>query len=277
MSKTWFITGTSSGFGRLLTEKLLARGDVVAATLRGDGPLDDLSARYGDQLRVVRLDLTDTARIRTVVDRTFAGLGRVDVVVNNAGYGLFGAAEELTDEQIRHQLDTNVVGSIQVIRAVLPWLRDQRGGRILHVSSEGGQIAYPGFSVYHASKWGLEGFVESVAQEVAPFGIQFTLVEPGPTTTNFGAGLVHATPLPAYADTPVGELRRGIAAGEGFATWGDPAKVVDAMIVAADQEVAPRRLTLGSGAYTSVRAALLSRLAELEAQQELAFSTDATG
>lgn len=277
MTKTWFITGTSSGFGRLLTEKLLARGDVVAATLRSDGALDDLSTQYGDQLRVARLDLTDTAAIRKVVDSTFAELGRVDVVVNNAGYGLFGAAEELTDEQLRHQLETNLIGSIQVIRAVLPQLRAQGGGRILQVSSEGGQIAYPGFSAYHASKWGIEGFVEAVAQEVAAFGIEFTLVEPGPTRTNFGVGLVNATPLPGYEHTPAGELRRGIASGEGFASLGDPDKAVEAMILAADQPVAPRRLALGGGAYTAIRAALLDRLAELEAQKELAFSIDSVG
>ncbi|MDE1150475.1 MAG: SDR family NAD(P)-dependent oxidoreductase [Azospirillaceae bacterium] len=138
--RTWFITGTSSGFGRILTEKLLARGDRVAATLRREGALDDLKAPHGDRLRIATLDLTDTVAIRRVVDQAFADLGRIDVVVSNAGYGLFGAAEEVTDDQIRHQIDTNLIGSIQLIRAVLPHLRAQGGGHVLQFSSAGGQL-----------------------------------------------------------------------------------------------------------------------------------------
>ena len=273
MSKTWFITGTSSGFGRTLTEKLLARGDRVIATLRKRGALDDLQKQFGDWLSVMTLDVTDTAAVRRVVDRAFAEAGRIDIVVNNAGYGLFGAAEEVTDEQIRHQIDTNVIGSIQVIRAALPHLREQGGGRILQVSSEGGQIAYPNFSLYHASKWAMEGFVESVAQEVAPFGIEFTLVEPGPARTSFGAGLVSPPPMAIYADTPAGKIRQALASGA-FEITGDPIKMVQAMIDAADRSSAPKRLSLGSGAYRSIRAALTERLAELEAQKEIALATD---
>ncbi|OUJ70594.1 SDR family oxidoreductase [Hymenobacter crusticola] len=272
--KTWFITGTSAGFGRLLTEKILARGERVAATLRKPDALDDLKAQYGEQLWVAALDVTDTAAVRRVVDQAFADLGRIDVVVNNAAYALFGAGEEADNEQIRQQIDTNLTGSIQVIRAVLPHLRAQGGGRILQLSSEGGQIAYPNFGYYHATKWGIEGFVEAVAQEVAPFGIEFTLVEPGPARTNFGGGLVHATPLPAYDATPAGDVRRGLQDGS-FAVTGDPAKMVDAMLASADQHPAPRRLTLGRGAYDKIRAALVQRLAELEAQQAVAFSTEA--
>ena len=190
MSKNWFITGTSSGFGRLMTERLLARGDRVAATLRKVEALDDLKAQHGERLWVARLDVTDAAAVRRVMDQAFQDLGRIDVVVNNAAYGLVGAAEELTDDQVRLQIDTNLIGSIQVIRAALPHLRAQGGGRVLQVSSEGGQIAYPAFSLYHATKWGIEGFVEAVAQEVAPFGITFTLAEPGPTRTDFGAKIV---------------------------------------------------------------------------------------
>jgi NAD(P)-dependent dehydrogenase (short-subunit alcohol dehydrogenase family) len=272
--KTWFITGTSAGFGRLLTEKLLARGERVAATLRKPDALVDLKAQYGEQLWVAALDVTDTAAVRRVVDQAFADLGRIDVVVNNAAYALFGAGEEATDDQIQQQIDTNLTGSIQVIRAVLPHLRAQGGGRILQLSSEGGQIAYPNFCYYHATKWGIEGFVEAVAQEVAPFGIEFTLVEPGPARTNFGGGLVHATPLPAYEATPAGDVRRGVSDGS-FAVTGDPAKMVDAMLHSADQSSAPRRLTLGRGAYAKIRAALVARLAELDAQQVVAFSTEA--
>ena len=175
MQRTWFITGTSSGFGRIMTEQLLARGERVAATLRTPSALGDLQARYPEQLWVAQLDVTDDAAIEAVVARAFTELGRIDVIVSNAAYGLFGAAEELTSAQVRRQLDTNLLGSIQLIRTALPWLRKQGGGRVIQVSSEGGQIAYPNFSLYHATKWGIEGFVESVAQEVAPFGIEFTL------------------------------------------------------------------------------------------------------
>jgi len=213
MPKSWFITGTSSGFGRTLTETLLARGDRVAATLRKLNALDDLKAHYGDNLWVASLDVTNAEAVRRVVDRAFATLGRIDVVVNNAGYRLFGAAEEVSDDQIRHQIDTNLIGSIQVIRAALPHLRAQGGGRILQVSSEGGQIAYPNFSLYHATKWGIEGFVEAVAQEVAPFNIECTIAEPGPAKTSFGGGLVSPPLMDVYEHTPAGEMRRAMTAG----------------------------------------------------------------
>jgi len=200
-------------------------------------------------------------------------MGRIDVVVSNAGYGLFGAGEESSDEQIDRQIATNLVGSIQLIRAVLPYLRGQGGGRIVQVSSEGGQIAYPNFSLYHATKWGIEGFVESVAQEVAPFGIDFLIVEPGPTSTEFGAGLDHATPLPCYEKTPAGEVRRAIASGD-FAIKGDAVNTVRAMITAADAVSPPLRLALGSTAYASISQALTERLRVLEAQKQVTFSAD---
>jgi NAD(P)-dependent dehydrogenase (short-subunit alcohol dehydrogenase family) len=273
MSKTWFITGTSSGFGRLLTEKLLARGDRVAATLRRLDALDDLRETYPERLWIARLDLTDQEAVRTTVDRAFAELGRIDVVVNNAGYGLFGAAEEVTDEQIRHQIDTNLVGSIAVIRAALPHLRAQGGGLIQQVASEGGQITYPNFSLYHASKWGIEGFVDAVSKEVAPFGIRFTIVEPGPTRTDFGKGLVSAEPMDVYADTPAGEVRRALTSG-GFDIKGDPDKMADAMIAYADRDTAPLRLALGGATYPSIKTALEGRLAELEAHKATTLAMD---
>lgn len=272
-SRNWFITGTSSGFGRTLTEQLLEREDRVFATVRKPDALNDLKKRYGDSLHVALLDVTDTAAIRHVVDQAFATFRRIDVVVNNAGYGLFGAAEEVTDDQIRHQIDTNVIGSIQVIRAALPHLRAQGGGRVLQVSSEGGQIAYPNFSLYHTTKWAIEGFVEAVAQEVAPFNIEFTIVEPGPAKTSFGGGLVSPPPMDVYENTPAGELRRAIAAGT-FPVKGDPVKMAQAMINSVDRNPAPRRLALGSGTYTSIRAALVDRLAVLDAQKDIALSTD---
>ena len=273
MKRTWFITGTSAGFGRLLTEKLLARGDRVAATLRTVSALDVLKSRYGDQLWVRPLDVTDTPAVREVMNSAFAELGTMDVIVNNAGYGLFGAAEEVTDEQIRRQIDTNLIGSIQVIRAALPHLRKQGGGRILQLSSEGGQIAYPNFSVYHATKWAIEGFVEAVSLEVAPFHIELTLVEPGPAKTNFGGGLVSAQPMAVYDNTPAGEVRRGLTNGT-FTVTGDPIKMVQAMIDSVERNPAPKRLTLGSTAYRSIRKALTERLAVLEGQREITLSAD---
>lgn len=273
MSTTWLITGSSSGIGLALVEQLLERGDRVAATLRKPEVLKDLRARYGERLWTAALDVTDTAAIRRVIEGAFSELGRIDVVVSNAGYALFGAAEEVSDEQIELQLQTNLLGSIQVIRACLPHLRNQGGGRILQVSSEGGQLAYPNFSLYHTSKWAIEGFVESVALEVAPFGIQITLVEPGPTRTNFGAALVSPPVMPEYDNTPAGDVRRAIASGA-FPLTGDPQKMARAMLDIAQVQVAPRRLLLGRGAYERVHAALSQRLAELEHYREQAMGTE---
>ena len=273
-TRNWLITGTSNGLGRILTEKLLGRGDRVVATVRKADALADLQTQHAERLLVVTVDMTDTAGLRRIVDAAFARFGRIDVIVSNAGYGLFGAAEELTDAQIDQQIATNLVGSIQLIRAALPYLRAQGGGRILQVSSEGGQIAYPGFSVYHASKWGIEGFVESVSQEVAPFGIDFVLVEPGPTRTNFGAGLVQAKPLPDYAGKPADQLRQAFINGT-FPIKGDAVRTVDAIIAVADAKHPALRLTLGSTAYSSISKALRDRQQSLEAQREIAYSADA--
>jgi NAD(P)-dependent dehydrogenase (short-subunit alcohol dehydrogenase family) len=273
MSKTWFITGASSGLGLEMTEQLLARGDKVVGTVRRLDALDDLKRQYGDGLTVTALELTDTSGIRAAVDDAFRRMGQIDVVVQNAGYGLVGAGEEVSDAEIDRQLATNLVGSIQLIRAVLPHLRRQGGGRILQVTSEGGQVAYPNFSIYHASKWGVEGFIESVAQETAPFGIDFIIAEPGATETGFGANLVHAEPMPEYENTPAGEIRRAITSGS-FVLRGDAKRTASAMIAAADQKSPPLRLVLSSTAYGSISQALARRLAALEAQRAIAFSAD---
>ncbi|WP_161960202.1 SDR family oxidoreductase [Xanthomonas campestris] len=273
MSKTWLITGASSGFGRGLTQTLLARGDRVAATVRRRDALADLQKAHGNALTVLQLDVRDTAAVQAVVAQAFAALGRIDVVISNAGYGTLGAAEAATDAQVRALIDTNLIGSISVIQAALPHLRRQGGGHVVQVSSEGGQIAYPGFSLYHASKWGIEGYVEAVRQEVAGFGIQFTLAEPGPARTNFGAALERTALPPDYANSPVDALLRALDDGSWVIT-GDPQRMVDAMIACTEQTTPPLRLVMGTAAYHAIHAALSSRLAALEAQRAIAFSTD---
>jgi len=273
MNKTWLITGASSGLGKIMTAQLLERGDRVIATARHEQALQDLSNVHGDRLQVLALDVTDTAQIGRVIDHAFERFGRIDVIVSNAGYGLFGPAEQVNDEQIERVLATNLTGSIQLIRRSLAHLRAQGGGRIVQVSSEGGQIAYPGFSLYHASKWGIEGFVEAVAQEVAPFGIDFVLAEPGPTRTNFAAALDLAPPAGAYRNTPAGQVHGMIASGE-FEIRGDAVNTVAAIIQAADATNPPLRLALGSTAYENIHSALAQRLESLEAQRDVAFSAD---
>jgi len=275
MSKTWFITGASSGFGRELAELLLQRGNRVAATVRKPDALEDLVAKYGDRLWVGILDVTDAGAVRNVVNRAFAELQRIDVVVSNAGYALFGAAEEVADAQIERQFDTNLLGSIHVARAAIPHLRQQGGGRIIQISSSVGQAAYPTMGIYSATKWGIEGFFEGTIPEIAPFGIEVTLVEPGASRTNFASSSADAGQiLDVYDQTPAGDFRR-LVASAGLAMFpGDPRKVASAIIASADQSPAPKRLTLGSDAYELVHAALTERLAGLEAQKALAHSTD---
>jgi NAD(P)-dependent dehydrogenase (short-subunit alcohol dehydrogenase family) len=272
--RTWFITGVSSGFGRQLSEQLLERGDRVVGTVRDTGKVTDLLKRYAEAFHPETLDVTDTAAIREVVERSFARLERIDVIVSNAGYGLFGAAEELTDKQIDHMIATNLVGPIQLIRAVLPHLRAQGGGRIIQISSYGGQIAFPGNSMYHATKWGIEGFVESVAQEVAPFGIGMTLVEPGGARTEFRYGSAQVAELmPIYDDTPAHGFLRMLDPKSSLAP-GDPARMAVRIIESVDVEPAPLRMVLGSQALESTLTTLRKRIASFEAQTELAASTD---
>ena len=191
----WLITGASRGIGRELTEQILARGDRVAATLRRPDRLEDLAGRYGDRLWVRQLDVTDITQLERVVADAFAEHDRIDVVVSNAGYGVFGAAEDLSDEQVDRMLATNLTGSIQLARRVVPHLRDQGGGVLVQLSSMGGHLTFPGFAIYHATKWG----IDALADEVAPFGIHTMLVEPTPPRRlllNSDAYAAVTTPLP---------------------------------------------------------------------------------
>lgn len=275
MTKTWLITGAARGFGRVMTEKLLARGDRVVATVRRAGSLEIAHPN----LRVLHMDLTDPATIRDAADAAFSE-GRIDVVVANAGYGLFGAAEELTDAAISRQIATNLTGAIDFVRAVVPQLRRQEGGRFLQISSEGGQVAYPGFSLYHATKWGIEGFIEAVAQEVAGFGIEFMLVEPGPTRTDFAASADMADAMPEYEESNVGAIRRDLRAiaeggsGQSFAGQADLGRSVDAMIAAGDAAQPALRLALGQTAFDNISAALETRLSELKRQRDVTLASD---
>ncbi|HZB96823.1 MAG TPA: SDR family oxidoreductase [Herpetosiphonaceae bacterium] len=272
--RTWLITGVSSGFGRELTEQLLERGDRVVGTVRDTGKVADLRERYPETFRAEVLDVTDTAAIQEVIERSFAELGRIEVIISNAGYGLFGAAEEFTDEQVGHIVATNLLGPIQLIRAALPHLRAQGGGRVIQISSYGGQVAFPGNSMYHATKWGIEGFVESVAQEVAPFGIGMTIVEPGGARTEFRYGSAQVAELmPIYDETPAHSFLRMLDPKSGLAP-GDPARMAARIIESVDVEPAPLRMLLGSQALESTLTTLRKRIASFEAQAELAASTD---
>lgn len=269
--KTWFITGASSGFGRLMTEQLLQRGDRVAATCRDPRKLADLA---GERLWVRALDVRDLGRVRAVIGAAFRELARVDVIVSNAGYGLMGAAEEVSDDQMLAQIHTNLVGSMQVVRAALPHLRAQGHGRILQLSSVGGQAAFPGGSMYHATKWGIEGFMDAVAQEVAPFDIGVTIVEPGGARTSFRyGGSVLAERIAAYDASPAAAIRKVLTERTSQAI-GDPAKMVARMIACAEEHPAPRRLVLGSDSYKVMQAQLAARLADVEAQRDAAAETD---
>lgn len=273
--QTWMISGVSSGLGRILTEKLLSRGDKVVGLTRDLHKTAELKERYPEQFHSIQVDLRDTVALSNAVDKAFKFAGRIDRIVSNAGYGVFGAAEETTDQHLRDIIDTNLIGSIVLIRSSLPHLRNQGGGRILQISSEGGQIAYPGFSLYHASKWGVEGFVESVAQEVSIFGIEFVIVEPGPARTDFVNSLARPEPLSAYKDSPSAEIRKSLESGS-WVIKGDPVRMVDAMLKVADQPSPPLRLILGADAHAGVSHALKSRLALLDKQVKIAAAADYT-
>lgn len=272
-SKTWVITGASSGIGYQLTKQILAKGDKVIALVRRTDAMQQLHQHFADQLMVMYLDLTDVRQIEAVINSIFESESNIDYVVSNAAYGLFGAAEDLSDNQIEKQISTNLLGAIHLIRHSLRHLRKQGGGRIIQVSSEGGRVAYPGFSLYHATKWGIEGFVEAVKQEVGAFGIDFIIVEPGPTDTAFITAIDFAPTSSAYADTIVAQLKAGLQSRT-FNLKGDESKTAKAILDVASLTNPPFRVALGSIAFDNIKATLTQQLSELQDQKYIAYSAD---
>ncbi|SHH41490.1 NADP-dependent 3-hydroxy acid dehydrogenase YdfG [Jatrophihabitans endophyticus] len=269
-AKTWFITGASRGFGREWTIAALDRGDSVAATARDTSTLDDLADRYGDRLLPLQLDVTDRAADFAAVAQAHEHFGRLDVVVNNAGYGQFGLVEELSEAELRDQLETNLFGAVWVTQAALPFLRAQGSGHILQVSSIGGISAFPNVGAYHASKWALEGISQSLAQEVAGFGVHVTLIEPGGFSTDWGGSSArHAQPLPAY-DTfreQAAEQRRSRTAESG-----DPTASGVAVLQIVDADEPPLRAFFGKAPLGIAEQDYESRLATWREWQPVALA-----
>jgi len=270
--RTWLITGVSSGFGYEMARQLLEKGDWVIGTVRNREKVADLIKDYPETFICEILDVTDVSAIHKLVDNSFRRFDRMDVIVSNAGYGLFGAAEELSDAEINHIIATNLTGSIQLIKSALPHMRKQGGGRIIQLSSYGGQVAFPGNSMYHATKFGIEGFCEAVAQEVKPFNIGMTLVEPGGARTEFRYGSAKVAKLmPEYEASHA--FQNMLDASKGLAP-GDPVRMAARIIESVDKEPAPLRMVFGSQALTSTIATLKTRIADYETQTEIAASTD---
>jgi NAD(P)-dependent dehydrogenase (short-subunit alcohol dehydrogenase family) len=270
MSKGWFVTGASRGFGRIWTEAALARGDRVVATARDVATLADFAADYPDSVLPVRLDVTDRVAVNAAVARADEYLDSLDVVVNNAGFGLFGMVEEVSEEQARQQIETNVFGALWVTQAVLPILRSQGSGRILQVSSIGGVHAFPGLGLYHASKWALEGFSQALAAEVAEFGIRVTLIEPTGYATDWAFGsAMRAEPLTAYD----GVRERALAArAKVVADRGEPEATAPVILELVDMDDPPLRLFLGEGPHDMIKVEYAARLAEWERYDALSRS-----
>lgn len=242
MSKVWFVTGSSRGFGRRFVEAALSRGDRVAATARDVEALADLVEVYGDAVLPLSLDVREREAVFESVARAFDHFGRIDVIVNNAGYGLFGAVEELDTDALRDQLETNLFGPLWVVQAALPRLRAQGSGHIVQISSTGGLVAWPLVGGYHASKWALEGLSESLALEVADLGIKVTLVEPGAYATDWGGpSAVHSTAHPAYDGA-----RAGLGAFMQTLQFGDPSAAAQALLEVVDSDNPPLRVFLGT-------------------------------
>lgn len=264
MKKTWFITGASRGFGRIWAEAALTRGDQVTATARKLDDVADLTARFGDAVLPLALDVTNSEQVQQVVRQAYAHFGTLDVLVNNAGTGLFAATEEASDEQVRELFDANYLGMVRVLRAAMPLLRMQGSGHILGVSSGLGITALPLIGFYCATKWAVEALHESLAQEVRAFGIKVTLVEPGAYATDFGKSAEFANVLEPYADfrkqflTHLANLERG-----------DPQATAEAILKLVDAENPPLRLGLGTAILPRARAAYAERIATWEAWEDI--------
>jgi NAD(P)-dependent dehydrogenase (short-subunit alcohol dehydrogenase family) len=266
-SKVWFITGTSRGFGRVWAQAALARGDRVAATARDVKTLGPLVERYGDLIAPLALDVTDKAAASAAIAFAQERFGRLDVVVNNAGYGLFGTIEEVSESEARAQLETNLFGALWVTQAALPFMRAQGSGHIIQVSSIGGVNAFPTVGLYHASKWGLEGFSQSLAAEVAGFGIKVTIVEPGGFATDWGgASAQRAAQMKIYDGA-----REKIAAVRSNSTPGDPNATGPAILKLVDATDPPLRIFLGTSGLPMTRAEYARRIETWEKWNDVAI------
>ena len=262
--KIWFITGASRGFGRIWAEAALKRGDRVTATARKLADVADLKKQFGEAVLPLALDVTNPDQVQQVVQQAYAHFGRLDVLVNNAGTSLFAATEEASDEQIRNLFDANYLGMVRVLRAVLPLLRKQGSGHILGVSSGLGITALPLIGFYCATKWAVEALHESLAQEIRPFGIKVTLVEPGAYATDFGKSAEIADALQPYA-----EFRKQFLTRLAGLERGDPEATAEAVLKMVDADDPPLRLGLGTSILPRARAAYRERLAEWEAWEEV--------
>jgi short-subunit dehydrogenase len=245
-ARTWFITGASTGFGRLLAEEVLKSGGKVIATARNIDKVIDLEQKYPGKAKAFALDVTDYAQVASVAAQANASYGPIDVLVNNAGYGLAGAIEEVTEDEFMPMFNTNVFGLIKVTQAFLPYLRRQRSGHILNLSSIGGLVSTPGMGYYNATKYAVEGLSEALAQEVAPFGIHVTLIEPGPFRTDFlGRSITQAAEIISDYDKTAGSARRYAEDNNGKQK-GDPLRAVHAMMQVVESPNPPLRLLLGN-------------------------------
>lgn len=276
MNKIWFVTGSSRGLGRALVEAILAAGNKVIATARKPEELKDLSATYGDTIRAVKLDVTSPADVEKAVTTAVEAFGRIDVLVNNAGYGFLGAFEEMSADEFKGQIDTNFWGVVNVTRAILPHLRQQGSGHIIQITSIGGRSAFPGFSGYHAAKFAVEGLSEALALEAKPLGLKVTIVEPGGFRTDWaGASMAFAKPIEDYAPT-VGAMRGYLESHNGKQP-GDPRKAAHAILKLVDMPEPPLRLPLGNDAMAVLRNGYKTSAEELEHWAEITKSTDFDG
>lgn len=272
-SQVWLITGSSRGLGRQLAQAVLAAGHRLVATARQPQQLQPLVDRYGDRVVTVALDVTDTAAAQRAVQTAVERFGRLDVLVNNAGYGNIAPVEEADEADFRAQIDTNFYGVFNVTRAALPLLRRQGGGHIIQISTIGARLGVPGLSAYHTAKWAVEGFSESLAKEIAPFGVKLTMVEPGAFRTDWAGSSMSVAPIGAAYQPTMGPILDYLQQRNGHQP-GDPAKAAQAILQLATLEKPPLRLLLGSDAVYMAGQVLAERQAEDAAFRSLSLSTD---